>query len=297
MPHSVALISLLLCSSLSLHSAQPDRLATLKNARKTFESSIAKAERTLLDSIDGAINKARKSKNNAAVDKLTYERDQFLKQYLLPTAVSTKLYLKQRAQAIDALEAAYKPAIKELIRTKKTEDAEALEDSLHKLVSGCRGYGLSIPDLEDRPVLVIESKASGLVIETEKTNGTGNLVLGPKVGRQKPNQCWYIEREEKGYVIRNMTSKDGFHVPWASNDSGVVPHTWPPHGPVKETIKGSQFRIVDGPHDVALGGAWNDLVLGIAEKKVKGVSTVYLEQQKAESPLPSKQRWIISEAR
>jgi hypothetical protein len=294
-----ATLPLLFAATLgSSTAAQPDKSLALTQAKTKFEGDIAKAEEALLAGMEKALAKAQAANNKPMVEKLTYERNMFTLQRLVPTAVPTTAYLKQRTQATAALEAVYNPEIKRL-KAKKDAGADELETTLNDLVKASRGYGLAFPDLETRPVFVIENKATGQVIETENKEGTGNLVLGPKVGRKKANQCWQLEREEKGYLIRNVASRQGFHVPYAGSDPGAILVTWPTHEQSKEVNKGSLFRVVEGRREVALGAAWNALVLTSTEKQVKGVTTYFVtqEKEKNETPPSDKQRWIFTEAK
>lgn len=284
-------------SALSLAGTQPDRTAALEKAKTKFETDIAKVEEALLKDIDKALKAAQATKNKQLTEKLTYEREQFVKHRLVPTAVPTAAYVRQRAQAIAALEAAYAPAIKELAKAKKDEEVEALETALNDLVKASRGYGLALSDLEARPVFVIENKATGLVVEPENKDGTGNLVLGPKVGKKKPSQCWQLEREEEKYVIRNVANRWGFHVTFARDNPGELLIAWPPEEQAKQTNKGSLFRIGDGRREVVLGLASNELALTATEKKQKGVTIYYVTQEKKEEKPTDKQRWVLTEAK
>jgi hypothetical protein len=292
-------LALVLSFTCSLAAAQPDRTAALAKAKAKFEADISKAEDALIASLDKALTKAQASGNKAAAEKLAYERDAFNSQRLVPTAVPTTAYLRRRGQAITALEAAYLPAIKEFGKAKKDADAEALETALSDALKSARGYGLGVPNLEAHPVVLIEHKATGKVIETVNKGGTGELVLGAKVGKSKPSQCWLLEREEKGYVIRNVASRQGFHVPYSASGEGDGLVAWPPNDqPSKEVLKGSLYQITDiVRREVVIHPAWNPLVLTATEKKVKGVTTYYITQEKKETPPLASQRWTLTEVK
>src|SRR5262249_14969158 len=152
----------------------------------------------LLASIDKALKAS--TGNKMLKEKLTYEREMFVSQRFVPTAVPTMGYLKSRSQAISALEAAYQPAIKELVKAKKDDDAEAVEAALSDLLKAARGYGLGIPDLAGRPALLLENKATGTVIEPSTKEGYGDMLLVTKAAKKKALQTWHLDREEKGYV-------------------------------------------------------------------------------------------------
>ena len=283
-------------SAFSLVGAQPDRTAALEKARTKFEADITKAEEALLASIDKALKAAQTAKNKQLTEKLTYEREQFVKQRLTPTLVPTTTYLKQRAQSVATLEAAYQSVIKELVKAKKDEDAEALDTALNNLVKTARGYGLTLPDLETRPVFVIESKANGLVIETTNKDGSGELVLGPKVGKKKKDQCWQIDREEKGFVIRNVASGHSFNVPWGYKHAGVDMISYP-FDRMKEAPGNTLFGLTEVRREVVFSPTCSGLILTVKETKVKGVTTYLISQEKKEVPPTDKQRWIITEAK
>jgi hypothetical protein len=276
--------------------AQPDRTAALEKARTKFEADISKSEEALVASIDKALKAAQTAKDRTLADKLTYERDVFVKHRITPTAVpQAATYVKQRASSVTALEAAYRPAIKELIKAKKDEEADALETALNNMVKSARGYGLALPDLEGRAFL-IEHTPSGLVIETAYKGGRGELVLGPKVGKTKKDQCWLIEREEKGFVVRNVASGRVFHA-WNMNaiagqnlGVAVLERT-------SETPRASLFTFAEDQRDVVFSIVSNGLVLTAIEKKQKGVTNYGIVQAKKETPAPPSQRWTIVEAK
>ena len=294
----IALVLVLSCvSAVGLSGAQPNKTAALEKARTKFEADITKAEEALLASMDKALKTAQTAKDKPAVEKLTYEREQFVKQRLVPTTVPTAAYLKQRAQSIAALEAAYQPALKELLKAKRDEEVEALTGALNESVRGARGYGRALPDLESKPVFLIENRANKQVVETTEKNGRGELVLRPKVGKKQPNQCWQLEREEKGYLIRNVANRWGFHVPYSGSDPGAILTAWPPHEPSKEALKGSVFKLTEVRNEIVIAPAWNELVLGTVEKQVKGVTTTFVVQEKKDATSPAKQRWILTEAK
>ena len=275
-------------------SAQPDRTAALEKAKTKFEAEVAKSEEALLASIDKALKAAQG--NKALVEKLTYEREVFVKHRLTPTAVPTAAYLKQRSAAVTTLEGAYKPVIKELVKAKKAEEADALETALSNLIKSARGYGPAIPDLEGRPMFLIENKATGLVIETTNKEGSGEVVLGTKVGKKKPGQCWYLERDAKGFVVRNVPSGQAFHVPAGSGSAGTVLVMWP-SDPTKEVGAWSLFQVAEVQHEIVITAFTNGLILTATERKQKGVTTHVVTQEKKETPPLSSQRWTLVEVK
>jgi hypothetical protein len=287
-------------------SAQQDRAQILEKAKAKFEKEMAKADETLQSAIDKAIAQATKTGNKAQLEKLNYERPLFVTQHLIPTGVPTDAvsYLRERSKATTALLAAYNPAIAELTKTKKLEEANALEDTLNGILLAARGYGSAFPDIEAHPELVfmIENKATGLVVDTEIENGRGKLILTPKTGRPKAGQCWQLEREEKGFLIRNLKSKNYFQtagivanpegdaVP--SLSAGVFNHK-------NETPASVQFKLISYRRDFLIEPTANedDTVVTPYEKKVKGVTTTYLTREKKDASKASSQLWKLVEVR
>src|SRR5438552_9718949 len=94
-----ALVALGLSGSAS---AQTDRPPALEKAKNKFETENTKAEEALTASFEKALTKAKGNKQ--LTEKLTYERDLFVNQRIIPTSVPVTAYLKQRAQAVAALE-------------------------------------------------------------------------------------------------------------------------------------------------------------------------------------------------
>jgi hypothetical protein len=295
-----ALVLLLLLSFLlaGTVAAQPDRSAALEKAKAKFEKDMTKYDETLLAGIDKSIAQATKAGNKALKEKLTYEREVFVKSHIVPTAYPPDNYLHQRSQALTALQAVYNPAINELTKAKKFAEAAAIEDSLNDILKASRGYGLPFPDLDaqQQPVFLIENKSSGLVIDSDNNKGYGELVLVAKVGRRKPSQCWMLEREEKGVLFRNVQSKHCIDVKAGNTNAGTILNTWPVDRK-KETNATSLFQVAEVRHEFVIECTVNSLVLTGTERKAKGVTTTYLTQEKKEgSPSPT-QLWKVVEAK
>lgn len=291
----LAFAALLLAAALA-PAAQPDPAEALEKARAKFQQDVAKAEEGLTAALEKAQAKAKAAKDKPGADKLAYEAELFGTQRLVPTAVPTAAYLKQRGKAVAALEAAYQPAIKALAKAKKEDEAGKLEDALTDLVKAARGYGPALPDLEARPAVVIENKGTGQALETSNADGTGLLVLGPKAGKKKPSQCWYLDREEKGTVIRNAVSGLAVGVAFGSGDPGAVAMVSRCERG-KEAHPDNPFKLADYRRAVTLSHARNDLVFAPVEVKVKAVNVWQIAQDKRESPPAANQLWLISEAK
>jgi hypothetical protein len=280
--------------------AQPDRTEALAKAKTKFEQDVSKAEDALIASIDKGLKSA--ANNKQLSEKLAYERELFVNHRIIPTVVANGTYIKQRTQAITALEMVYRPAIKELNKAKKEGEAEALEAALSDLVKTARGYGLAIPDLGLRPPLLIENKATGQVIEPSGKEGTGHLVLGTKIGKRKPTQCWYLDRDEKGFTLTNAQTGKALHVfNQFSGDPPVQLLSTIKIDPLKEVPDRSLFKLTETRREVVLStllkGTMNGYVFSTAEKKQKGITVYDLTIEKKEtSPTPN-QLWIITEAK
>jgi hypothetical protein len=283
-------------------SAQP-KAEALAKAKTKFEQDISKAEDAFIAAIDKASMKAQAAKNMALVEKLAYEREQFVNNRIIPTSVPTPTgtYLRQRTQAITALEAVYFPAIKDLTRTKKADEAEALENALGDLLRTARGYGLAVPELSARPQLVLENKASGQVLEGVELDH-GLTVLGAKAGKRKPLQCWHLERDEKGWTLVNVGSGRAAATSNRLADGKLVPilatHKLDPQ---KETPDRFLFRLDETRREVVIAslakGESNGYVLAAAEKKQKGMTVYELVIEKKENPPKPNQIWTITEAK
>ena len=285
--------------------AEPDRTEALAKAKTKFEQDVSKAEDVLIASMEKAQTKAQAAGNKAAAEKLTYDRELFVSQRILPTTVPTAAYLKVRSQAVTALGAVYQPVIKELTKAKKTEEAEALENALSALLKSARGYGLAVPDLAARPLLVIENKALvGQVIETVNAEfGYGEAVLAAKAGKRKPLQCWRLEREEKGYTIQSAGAAVKAMCATTKVDAGkVVPGLMTYKlDTQKETPDRFLFQLTENRSEVLIvssaKGESSGYVLATVEKKVKGVTVHELTLEKKETPPKPNQLWIITEAK
>jgi hypothetical protein len=273
--------------------AQPDRTAEIEKAKTKFEKDIAKAEETFLANFDKAISKAQTGGNKALTEKLTFEREQFAKSHIVPTALPSDTYLRQRNQAIAALQTAYKPRIADLTKAKKFDELMATEDTLSELLTTARGYGLAFPDLETHPIFLIENPITGLVIDTTE-NGSGSLVAVPKVGKSRPAQCWRLYREEKGFIVRNVGSGNGFHVPGGSRDAGTTVVMWSVD-PTKGAGTWSLFKLTETHREVVIESTLNDLILTATERKEKGVTTTYITQEKKEAKVLPSQTWKFVE--
>jgi hypothetical protein len=216
--------------------------------------------------------------------------------------VPATAYLKQRTQAVRDLEAAYLPAIREFTKAKKAEEAEALEAALSGALKSARGYGLGVPDLTYRPPLVIENKAAGVVLESPDANGNREIALVPKAGRQRPLQCWQLNREEKGYTIYNAVHGKPVRVGRRVIDGQTVLTGWTEkYDTNKDTPVASLFQLVESRREVVISTGVKidnaETVLAVAEKKQKGKTTYELILEKKEAPPKPNQVWVITEAR
>jgi hypothetical protein len=274
--------------------AQPNRAEALAKAKAKFEMEVSKAEDSLIASMDKALAKAA---NKAAAEKLTYERELFVNQRIVPTLVATGSYVKHRSQATKALQDAYLPEIRALRKAKKDEEAAALESALGDLLKAARGYGLALPDLSRRPPVVIENKATGLVLEP--SGAAGHLALVRKQGKQRPLQCWYIDRDAKGYVFVNASTNRAIHVFGSSTVNGVpaTPLTTLKYDPQKDVPERSLFQLAEVGHEVVISPKGADTVLAASEKKQKGSTVHEPWPEKKESPPVASQLWVISEAK
>ena len=284
--------------------AQPDRTAALERAKAKFEADVSKAEEALVASIDKALKSATSAGNKALVDKLTYERGVFVKHRLTPTAVpQAGAYVKQRGASIAALENSYRPAIKELIRAKKDDEAGALETALNNMVKSARGYGLALPDLDGRPVVYIENKGLGLVLEVKERYG--EVTAGTKAAPARKNQLWQLEREEKGFVFRNLDSKDLMYPSLRADGSGGTRHMFgmTSPDPKRETPERVLFDVTDVRHEVVITSLGRDFgnrtnnTLTVTERKLKGVTVHDVLAEKKDSPPSAGQLWTITVAK
>lgn len=227
---------------------------------------------------------------------MTYDKEQFQKYHTLPTAYAAETYLRARIQHTKDLVAAYQPAINALTKAKKFAEATALDDDLNELVRSARGYGLAFPDLEFNPVFVIENKHAGLVVDTTNKNGTGDLVLTEKVGRQKPSQCWRLERDESVWYIKNVMSGRVFYVVNASRTAGTTIIT-AFINPKTESDKRSVFTLTEVHRAVTIESGISSMILTATERKEKDVTITYVTQEKKEATPSAAQLWTLTEAK
>jgi hypothetical protein len=291
---------LMLASVLALAgtAAAQDRTATLEKAKAKFEKEMAKQDEVFLAVIDKALAQAAKN-NKSLLDRLTYERPLFVTHHLIPTAVASDAYLRERTKATNELMNVYKPVIADLNKAKKFEELAAIEDGLNEALKAARGYGLPFPDLEATPGLIftIESKSHpGRVIDTERDGGTGDLAINPRL--LKPSQFWVVEREERGILIRNVKSKQVISARPAPGQAGSTPTAGAifrtsTTDPKKETSLNSVFKVTEVRRELFLECAGNSLILTATEVKSKGVTTYPLTQEAKESNPTPDQLWKL----
>jgi hypothetical protein len=288
---SVFLVAVWLAGS---SGAEPDRTEALAKAKAKFEADISKAEDALLASIDKALKGA--TGNKPLTEKLTYEREQFVGQRLVPTAVPTAAYLQKRAKAIAALEAVYNPAVKELVKAKKDDEAEAMESALSDLVRAARGYGLALPALEGPSTFFIENKAFGLALELVVRDTALQVILENKASKKTPSQFWLLDRDGKGFVLRNAGRKDNVVI--AAIGYGLTTDLLDPK---KEAPESVLFQLVEVHRAVVIAPVTKNgapgSVLTATEHKVKGVTTYKLTLEKKEAPPTPNQLWVITEVK
>jgi hypothetical protein len=292
----------LLCVALSSGFAQAQQVKSkTEKAKSDFESEIKRIDGVLIKRIDDVLLK--KTLDKTLQQKLNYERPLFINQHLVPTAITTDVYLLQRNKAIKTVKEVYLKTINDLKKELKKTEAEALENELNKLLKDNRGYGLAFPDLESNPspLFQIENRDSGLVIDTEFKEGGGRLVLAPKEKdvRNKPSQCWSLEREEQGFMIRNVKSKGTFFVGHESREPGVSLMVGAFVERRDETRPAAFYRMISIRQEVVIEATSAELILTATEKKNKGVTTVFVTQEKMDkdtSPTAA-QTWKLIEVK
>jgi hypothetical protein len=281
--------------------AQQDQ--ALVNARKKFEEEIAKLDKSLVVKMEKASDAAKKNGDKALFQKLSYERQQFVTQHLVPTEANT--YLQDRSRATVAIMKVYQTAINKLTKEKKFQEAAAVEDVLDESLKSSRGYGLAFPDLDmnRKLMFMIENKESGLVVDTEHGDGRARLVLTPKEkgGKSKPTQCWRLEREEKGFAISNVKSDSYWHAPFDPAGAGALPgsfvdvESWRD----KTTLEigaSSVYRFSSTRKEIVIEATLSDLILTATSKAVKGATTTFVTQEKKNDKMPTEaQIWKLIE--
>lgn len=290
----VVLIVVFSASLASVALAQQDE--RLEKATEKFQKDMDKANEAFIAGLDKAILQAGKTGNVKLQQKLGYDKSMFIEQHLVPREYPSDTYLVQRNKATVALMKAYQPTINELTKAKKFEEANALEDALSKALTSARGYGVALPDLGIRPIVMIENVKTGQVIDTLSDGGTGELVLNVKLGARRPTQCWRVEREEKGFVFINVKSNHNLDVFGGNKTPGHVLSTWP-YDRKKETGAPGRFKLTEVRRELVIESDASGLVLTATDRVVKGVTTTYVTQEKkGEQPLPT-QLWKVVEVK
>lgn len=279
-------------------SAQPDRSAALDKAKAKFEKDVTKADEGMIAAIDKAIDKAMKSGNKMLQEKLNYEKPLFVSQHIVPISIPADNYLRDRTKATTALTSVFQPVVSDLTKAKKFEEANAVEDLLSDTLKAGRGFGLAIPDIDAHPELVfqIEHKGTGLVIDVDQENGRGKLVLNPKIGKTKQSQFWKLEREDKGFLLKNVKSKS------YSSISGIPGPG--ENGPMleqktfdrkNETPSSFIFKLSSIRHEFLIEPVEGDAILQPIDKKVKGVTTTYITMEKKDTTPSAAHLWKLIE--
>jgi hypothetical protein len=280
--------------------AAQDKSSALEKAKTDFQKEIKRVDDNLLKYIDKTIvNETKKGKtgNKDLIDKLNYFRPLFISQHFAPPPFPDEYYQKQRtdyilarARATEALLKAYKPVLDKLRDDKKVVELEAHEDALDELLKASRGYGLAIPDLEKNPtqVYLIVNAEHDRVIEPIDTG----LALTPKLPKPKPSQCWQFEREERGFVIRNVGNGSAIHVSYNGDGAGLIVTTFP-IDKTKDAPTSSVYRLNSIRREMVIERCEPELILTATEKKIKGTSIFYVTQEK-KNDMPSKgQLWKL----
>jgi hypothetical protein len=277
--------------------AQPDKTVALEKARAKFEKDIAKLDETFLTGIDKTIVKALSANNKALHEKLTYERDQFVTNRILPTTFSSEAYHKQRNQAIATLQGVYQPVLSELNKAKKFEEMHAIEDELSNVLKSGRGYGLAFPaDLDAKPVFLIENKSTGLVIDLSPKLGDHPEAIAAareKDNNKKQTQLWRIERDEGRFILRNVGTKN---VLIGVKMAGSILSTWA-QNPEMGTEARGYFLLNEIRREIVIAAAVGELVVTVTEKKDKGVTTSYVTYEKKATPPTAAQLWTLVEVK
>jgi hypothetical protein len=122
------------------------------------------------------------------------------------------------------------------------------------------------------------------------------------MGKRRPLQCWYLEREEKGCTFINAQTGKAMSKTNHVVDKKLVPIVATAKlDPQKETPENLLFQVTETRREVVIAslarGETNGLVLTVTEKKQKGVTVYELGFEKKESPPTPNQLWVITEAK
>jgi hypothetical protein len=291
---------LLTCYLTGVVAAQPDKAAAMEKAKAKFEKDIEKMEETLLTGMDKSIVKALSANNKMLHEKLTYDRDQFVKYHMLPITYASETYHKQRNQAITALLTVYQPVINDLTKAKKFAELNAIEDELTSLLKSSRGYGLAFSShLETNPMFMIENKSTGNVMSLlERQGQLTEIILAPKEkeGKKKQLQCWRVERYDENFAFRNVGNREVIALHRSGQNVGS-------NFGIESTVAGKDpretalFLVTEMRRDIVIECGFSHMILTATEKKEKGVTTVYLTEEKKEKTPTDTQIWTLVEVK
>lgn len=142
----------------TLTAAQPSEpLVEVAKAKERYAADMLKAKTDVGEQLDKAIAAARASGDKKTVDRLNAEKSLFDDAGQLPPSIPTVKYVAQTKQAKQALETAYREAIKQCVRNSEDAKATQLENELLEL---------STPEVEE-PV----GKNSGKIAGVYSFNG------------------------------------------------------------------------------------------------------------------------------
>jgi hypothetical protein len=102
-------------------------LAKVDKAREAYDASEVNFRKGVLSRLNAAEERAVKAGKKPAVDQAIAERDAFESTGALPKSISVNDLQSQRNQARQDLQAAYTKAISELTKSRRKDEADALE--------------------------------------------------------------------------------------------------------------------------------------------------------------------------
>jgi hypothetical protein len=122
--------------------------------------------------------------------------------------------------------------------------------------------------------------------------------MSPKSGKSKPTQLWKLEREDKGFLLKNVKSKNYFTMSGTvgADDNAVVVEL-KTFDRKSETPASFIFKLNSIRHECTIEPIENDAALQPIDKKVKGVTTTFIAMDsKGRSPSAA-QLWKLIETK
>lgn len=193
--------------------------ARLGQAEARYDAEIEKQRAAVLDALDKKAASARSARDDAAVARITAEREAFDQKGELPRSVSTTTYLRRTKEARAELAAAYRKAVRSYQEAGDSAKAAAIKQELVRL----EGEEKVAAAADPRDPFPVGSTWTGTMVQTfqgDKRRHSNDAVF-TVTGRTGATFAGRLDYDNGEVVIEVKGKIIGNILKWSTTDAKV----------------------------------------------------------------------------